>query len=231
LAFHNRAYAWDRKGEHDRALADYSEAIHLDPNNAHAFYNRAGVWEAKREYDKALADYGEAIRLDPTFASAFFNRGTLWGRRRDHDKALADYDEAIRLDSKKTLAFIARGNTRVLKRQYDKALADYDEATRLDPKHAIPFNNRAWIWATCPDAMCRDGKRARESATRACELTRWQDAYSVGTLAAAHAEEGDFAKAVEYQRKANELFTDPDERAKGDHRLALYQSGKPCRDE
>ena len=51
------------------------------------------------------------------------------------------------------------------KGEYDKALADYAEAMRRDPGYAGSYNQRAWIWATCPEARFRDGKKAVESAT------------------------------------------------------------------
>jgi Flp pilus assembly protein TadD len=75
----------------------------------------------------------------------------------------------------------------------------------------------------------RDGKRAVESATRACELTNWKEANCIDTLAAAYAEAGDFAKAVVWQEKAKALFvSEPDQRT-GEEHLKLYQSKKPCR--
>ena len=43
------------QGELDSAMADYNEAIRLDPS-AHAYGNRGNVWFAMQEYDKALAD-------------------------------------------------------------------------------------------------------------------------------------------------------------------------------
>src|SRR5262249_13848996 len=64
-----------RKGERDRAIADFSEAIRLDPKYANAFVNRGIAYAKKSEYDRAIADYSEAIRLDPQNASAFWNRG------------------------------------------------------------------------------------------------------------------------------------------------------------
>ena len=47
--------------------------------------------------------------------------------------------------------------------------------------------------ATSPDAKLRNGRRAIELATRACELTKYKAAYILSTLAAAYAETGDFA--------------------------------------
>src|SRR5262249_19208480 len=64
----------------------------------------------------------------------------------------------------------------------------------------------AWLWATGPDGV-RDGKRAVEAATRACELTDWKENEFLDTLAAAYAEVGDFDKAVEYQKKAVSSLT------------------------
>lgn len=47
----------------DRAIADFSQAIRLDPTLADAFARRAGAWGGKGQWDRALADYEEAIRL------------------------------------------------------------------------------------------------------------------------------------------------------------------------
>ena len=92
-------------------------------------------------------------------------------------------------------------------------------------------NERAWLLATCPEAAHRDGKRAVESATRACELTKWKHAGYVDTLAASYAETGDFDKAVHWQRKAVELLPkDSDERSGMEDRLKLYRNRTPYRD-
>jgi hypothetical protein len=86
------------------------------------------------------------------------------------------------------------------------------------------------IWATCPDARYRDGKKAVESATRACELSGWKAAYTIDSLAAAHAELGDFDEAMKWQAKVNALYTDAEDRAKGQERLRLYREKKPYRE-
>ncbi len=83
--------------------------------------------------------------------------------------------------------------------------------------------------AACPEAKFRDGKKAIQLSTLACELTRWKNPVVLDTLAAAQAEAGDFAAAVKWQLSAIERL--PDERQKTDYRsrLALYQAKQPYR--
>jgi tetratricopeptide (TPR) repeat protein len=114
-------------------------------------------------------------------------------------------------------------------KKYDMARFDYDEAIRVNPNCAPAYNGLARIRATCPDEIWRDGKRAVEFATRACELTAWKETSSLDMLAAAHAETGEFDKAVRWQEKANMQYTDADERRKGEERLKLYKEKKPYR--
>ena len=51
--------------EYDLAIADYTEAIRLDPESASAYYNRGNSWYDKHNNDQAISDHTEAIRLDP----------------------------------------------------------------------------------------------------------------------------------------------------------------------
>jgi tetratricopeptide (TPR) repeat protein len=229
-AFNNRGIARRHKNDFDKAIADHNEAIRLNPKYSLAFRGRGLVWSQKKDYENAIADYSEAIRLDPKYAAAFIGRGWVWLQKKEYDKAIADDDEAIRLDPKYALAFSNRGIARCNKKEYDKAIVDYSEAIRIDPNFASAYNSLAWLWATCPERKYRDGKKAVESATRACELSEWKNAYRLETLAAAYAEAGDFDKAVEWQEKAIKFYADADARKKGEERLRLYKDKKPFRD-
>ena len=100
------ASAYRDKGDNDRAIADYNEAIRLDPKDATAYNNRGYRLSAnKGDNDRAIADYDEAIRLDPKYAMAFLGRGIAYRAKGDLDRAIADYSEAIRLDPKFARAF------------------------------------------------------------------------------------------------------------------------------
>ena len=180
-------------------------------------------------FDQSIDFYTREIRANPRAAHAFVRRGLIWEVKGERDRALADYDEAIRLDPK-AQTFLHRGHIRRDKGEHDKALDDYNEAVRLDGSSAAALNARAWLWATCPDEVFRDGKWAIESATLACLLTSWKEPNCLGTLAAAYAEAGDFEKAVEWQEKANKRYPDAKDKKAGEERLKLYQARKPYRE-
>lgn len=99
---------------------------------------------------------------------------------------------------------------------------------QLDPGYPNSHAGLAWVYASCIDDSYRDGKQALESATTACELTQWKEWSSLATLAASHAELGDFGEAVRWQNKALEIAPDK-EKTKMTERLDLYKSGKPYR--
>jgi lipoprotein NlpI len=137
-----RGREYQARRDLDRALADFSEAIRLDPTFALAFNLRGLAYKIKGDFDRAIADDDEGIRLDPTIAAAFNNRGSAYSAKGDVDRAIADYNEAIRLDPKISSAFNSRGFAYFIKGDLERAIADHSEAIRLNPKYAFAFLNR-----------------------------------------------------------------------------------------
>ncbi len=138
----NRGNGYRDKNDLDHAIADFNEAIRLDPKLAMAFLGRGIAFSDKGDNDRAIADFNEVIRLDPKFARAFLGRGIVFSDKGDLDRAIADYSEAIRLDPKDATAFLGRGVAYRAKGDNDRAIADHSEAIRLDPKFARAFQNR-----------------------------------------------------------------------------------------
>jgi len=145
--FYNRGVAYKGKGDDDRAIADYTEAIRLDPKYAKAHFKRGNVYAEKAVYDTAIANYTEAIKLDPKYASAYYNRGFVYHDKGSMDAALADLTEAIRLNPNDANAYNLRGVVYLEKRDTERAIADYTEAIRLDPKLARAYSNRGSIYS------------------------------------------------------------------------------------
>ncbi len=142
----NRGLAWGDKQEYDKAIADFSEAIRLNPQISEAFYNRGLAWYQKQEYNKAIMDYSEAIRLNPQIAEAFNNRGLAWYEKQEYDKAIDDFNEAIRLKPELAHAVSSRGLAWYQKHEYDKAINDFDKAIGLDGKDGELYLRRGLSW-------------------------------------------------------------------------------------
>lgn len=232
FALWSRGCSLAEKGDLENAIKDFDALISLSPNTSSPYNSRGLAWGYKKEYGKAINDYNKAIRLDPTNGLYFNNRGLAWTDKKDYDQAITDFSKAIQLDPKMPMAYSNRGDAWLAKKDYGKATADYNEAIRLDPKHVDAFNGLAWLLATCPDAKCRDGKKAVEFAMNASELTNWKIPVFAGTLAAAYAEAGDFEKAIKYQTQA--LDAPEYDRAYGEgarRRLELYRKKQPYRQE
>jgi tetratricopeptide (TPR) repeat protein len=74
----------------DDAIADYDEAIRLNPGDALAFRKRGVARAAKGDYDGAIADYDQAIRINPQYASAYYRRALARRAKGDLRGAIAD---------------------------------------------------------------------------------------------------------------------------------------------
>src|SRR5262249_4812755 len=108
----NRANVHKARKDYDRALADFSEAIRLDPQDPDAFFNRASIYRGKKDYAKAAADLREVIRLDPKDPDA--HAALAWllatcpdSKVRDGEKAVQCAGRACELTDGKSASCLA----------------------------------------------------------------------------------------------------------------------------
>jgi tetratricopeptide (TPR) repeat protein len=93
-AYFNRGLAYGHKGDFDRAIRDFDEAIKINPNYVEALYCRGLTYSNKGLWDRAIQDYDEAIKLNPDYVKAISNRGNAYLAKRQYDRAIQDYDQA-----------------------------------------------------------------------------------------------------------------------------------------
>src|SRR5262249_3733396 len=104
IALFLRGAAYYDHGDYDPAIADFDEAIKLNPKSAPAYDSRASSWRGKGDLDRALADYDEALKLSPDDADMLNNRGNAYNEKGDPDRAIADFDRALKIDPKSAAA-------------------------------------------------------------------------------------------------------------------------------
>jgi tetratricopeptide (TPR) repeat protein len=227
--FINRGVARERRGDVQAAIEDYTRALQIDPSSARAYDNRSGALAALGQYDASLADSNRALAIAPDFAEAWNNAGVTRRMKGEFGKAIANYSRAIEIFPAYAAALGNRGYAHKRLGKLEEAVEDYREAIRLDPGAPGAHNDLAWLLATSREKRFRDATTALALAQRACELTKFQNADYVDTLAAAHAASGDFEKGAEYAAQALKLARD-DARAPIAERLELYKSGRAFRE-
>ena len=227
-AYINRADVYTRLRKFDQAVADYSEAIELAPDLAAAFNNRGLVYGRMGNKQAALEDFAQAVALEPDFGQAYFNRASYYRNLREYQLAIEDYQRSIKLDPRVAEAYLGRGICYESLGLWAEAVADFQEAISLGADK-IPANKRlAWLYAACGDAKVRDGQKAVDYATKACGMADWKSPNCLESLAAAYAELGNFASAIQWQSKAIELAKN---REQGEmlRRQELYRQSQPYR--
>lgn len=140
--YFNRGFELKQKGDTDRAISDYGEAIRINPGYAKAHFNRGMAFSAKGDDESAIADYGKAIKIDPKYVKAYYARGIALSGKGDLDSALVDYSETIKLDGKQLWAYFNRGVIFRKKQEFSRAIADFTQAIRLDSEFAAAYANR-----------------------------------------------------------------------------------------
>lgn len=227
-AYQTRGLARRDTGDLEGAESDLSEAVKLSPEAPLPRLARATARLGRHQYAEAATDCDEVIRLAPAVSKGYEIRGMCRKQLGDLEGAAADYTQAIQLTPTNPLAYNLRAGVHYARKQYKAAVQDHLDALKKDPQSAATFNQLGWVWATAPDPDVRNGARAKECATRACELTEWQEPGYLDTLAAASAECGDFDAAVKWQEKALAMAK-PEAEDEYRTRLALYRDGKPAR--
>jgi tetratricopeptide (TPR) repeat protein len=228
-AYHQRAVMWVAMNKIDQAVSDFDEAIERDQQNSGLYNARGNALRITGKLDRALADFNEIIRRKVQHPAVYTNRGLVWFDKGEYDQALADYSQALQLDSKFAPAWEGGGTARQAQGNFLKAVQNFSKAVEADPNFHLARNNLAWVLATCPDSSVRNGKQAIVHATKACELTGYQDAGYLDTLAAAYAEARQFEDASQRVQEAI-LLAGEKEKAAMNERLKLYESRKPFRD-
>ena len=104
--YRQRALQKIDSSEYEGAIADYTEAIKLNPGTSDDHVHRGNVMRMfliqsgasdLQKYKIIINDYDEAIRLEPKAPVAYYQRGILWRGLGKLDLAVLDFDEAFRL--------------------------------------------------------------------------------------------------------------------------------------
>jgi len=141
-------------GDKDKAMADFNDAIQMNPNFAEAYFYRGEIYGDKNDYDKAIAEYTQAIKVNPKILQSYYARALTYELKEDYDKAIIDYTEVIKRDPNRLYEKYTQSDTSVIdygicyyhfnrgrvyleKKDYDKAIADFNEEIRITKSDTV----------------------------------------------------------------------------------------------
>ena len=132
-SWRKRAIVYSSFMKFDLAVADFSQAIRLNPRFAELRLSRAGVFTSQKQWNKSLEDLNQAIELDPALWGAFNNRGAVFEQLQQRELALADYSKAIELEPAARKPRENRGRLLVLRGAWDIAADDFGHLVNMPP--------------------------------------------------------------------------------------------------
>ncbi len=231
-AEYNLGTALLAKGRVDEAIFHCERAVAMRPTDPDAQVCLGNALAQKGRIDEAIAHYQKAMMSRPDDFFARYGLGHALLEKGELDGAIQACRVALSIrpsdsDCHTTLAIALEENG-----QAAEAIQHYEKALDLSPRSIPTLTNLAWLLATSRDASLRSGRKAIELAAQADQLVGGTNTLVLRTLAAAYAENGEFAKAIQTARSAMQLARmqrDESLTRDLDQQITLYQLGIPFR--
>jgi tetratricopeptide (TPR) repeat protein len=147
--------------------------------------------------------------------------------RYENVEAILDFGRCLALEPNNVNSLSSRGFAQSRLGNDAEALADFKQVARLAPDEHLGYLGCAFVFSSSTDPGFRDAKGAVDNATKACEMTHWQNPFCLTVLACSLAESGDFEGAVRREEESFALRNDVTEADRKAHQylLMLFRNG------
>jgi tetratricopeptide (TPR) repeat protein len=105
IGYRESGHAKYVKGDLKGAIADYDQAIKLEPKFSKAYVDRAEAKYDQGNFDGAIDDCNSAIAVYPKLIPAYIIRGASTDKKGDKKKALDDYEHVLLIDPENPIAY------------------------------------------------------------------------------------------------------------------------------
>lgn len=153
-AYFNRAYAYIKIGNPEKALKDFNAVINLNPNiryKALTYSGMGDIYQKTGNDSLAFFYYNLSVKTDSLFASAYNNRGMYFLNKNKLNESQADLFKAINLDNYYAEAYNNLGWVLTLKGELQKAMEHFNRSLELSPDYAFAYDNRGYLKFTSGD--------------------------------------------------------------------------------
>ncbi len=138
MEYFNQAYAHQRQGRLDEAIALYKQSIETYPT-AEAFTFLGWVYGMMKRYEDAIAECRKAIEVDPEFGNPYNDIGAYLIDQEKFDEALPWLEKAIQAQRYESYCYPHYNLGRVWqqKGEWIKARQEYEKALEESPNYTL----------------------------------------------------------------------------------------------
>jgi tetratricopeptide (TPR) repeat protein len=229
----DEAMQLEDQGHNDQALAIWKKAAAMDPENAKV-QNGLGIsLYVHGQTAEGLEHLRHALRINPLSVETHYILGRFLLKQGHANQAVPELETAIQIRPHFASCEEALASAYEDLGKGAEALAHWQKAREIDPGSVSAILGAAWLLATTPDGSLRNGSEALSLAESASDLAAADNPDVLDTLAAAYAENGQFARAVALAQQALDLAEkrgNSKMESEVRNRLVLYRAGKPYRE-
>ena len=145
IAHNNLGNVLLQKGKVDEAIAQYQQALQINPNYARARNNLGNALCQKGNVDEAIAQYQRALQNTPDSAEIHNNLGMALLQKGRVDEAISHYQQALQISPNYIKARYNFGMALFQKGRVDEAIAQYQMVLQIKPDSAETHNNLGYV--------------------------------------------------------------------------------------
>lgn len=183
----------------------WSYTLNRSPENDVALTGLAMVEVVRGQTDDAITHFRHALGVRNGNAAAHYGLALALSKQRKIDEAIDHWQRSLEIQPDNINARNYLGAALAEIGRTPEAIEQWQQALAFDPENGNAANNLAWVLATSPDPTLRDGAQAVAYAKRATKVAGGDNPLVYRTLAAAYAENGQFAEAISAAEHARQL--------------------------
>src|SRR4029077_17331541 len=183
----------------------WSYTLNRSPENDVALTGLAMVEVVNGQTDNAITHFRHALALRDGNAAAHYGLALALSKQHKIDEAIGHWQRSLELQPDNINARNYLGAALAEIGRTAEAVEQWQQTLGFDPENGNAANNLAWVLATSPDPTLRDGALAVAYAKRATKVPCAENPLVYRTLAAAYAENRQFAEAISAAEHAKQL--------------------------